>query len=821
MQCGNYQYRSGSWFGIIGHRWYGQALNSPDNIGRSLYQIKLLGLAGTASCFTLFGYNTVSEEDIPIPDGTELPVKVKWTEVTVAVDESNNVADPPEIIGLVNRNVSSTLVFRTGEGWHLVPVDHAGGPPEEYGETSIGGPPLRGTFEVVASQALGWDSQLEGFYGYQGTGFFEHETASGSFAGCTELSLPPKTYSGTHGWNYVPGSYAGSTYTPGALVSAGALSADVDDWGNSIASRKSYFALGQRAGWVVTSNTVAKRESTISCEGMPVVDSLTLTLSNPVTIELVAERVEAEIANAEWGDLAVDGSSWHDGRLAFHCETDRYYGRQSLRYKLHFALPWVYGEDTTLVFRHKVIRINIITGAVSETTVEVSKLFPAGISGLDDEDWRVLDAAVNEIAFLSEFEGTDPIPESVMTNGPIIEFDLPSAPGAGIIKHTYANPNPRLPGDAVVEGDDSIDDQHPSEGTVFTKNLAKFINIRALPDELCFCQTTSADQYANGTSTGWLVGFAFEETGVHLIPTGEARGTIYLRETYTEEGEDPIVSNFATPEECCQRLCNPEDDPETLCGFFGGIDEPEYSYANEADNQGFADALYEGFSPEDAQQLGVEGTYQNVCGFLPEGFEEPPQSESDELEAPESLETPEEPADLESPQAPGELGGPFTEATREAQKLEMPRPASLPAAGDGKLNAAPFTPAATPAPGNPFKDFTTLRAGTLRVGTLQTSGSLKIGGLKVGSLKTSGSLKMGSLKIGKLQTSSLEPSGNLETSGPLKGAALQPKTSLKMGTLQTSGDLRMSELKDTSLQASKGLRAGSLQAGSLQPSIRR
>lgn len=248
-------------------------------------------------------------------------------------------------------------------------------PGGQYGHIEVRGP-KKSAVLAVGGHVRGGLIRKFGFREYMPSGdkprYYLREAASGGFPGCAERNADPKIYSGHQ-------RYELNEWGP-RWVATG-FSSDV--WNSG------YYSLSGVPNWRRWStegqSPFPDRESPTSrewvegsdCDTRRIEDRIRFNLSEELTLSRMKQLVEANFSRTQqrwpfpgWGEAAVN----------FTSEDEELYAHQKYYHYFTLSVPEDYpfsnNESFTLSFKYRILRMNLTTGRLTESTRTLSGTFP-------------------------------------------------------------------------------------------------------------------------------------------------------------------------------------------------------------------------------------------------------------------------------------------------------------------------------------------------------------------------------------------------------------------------------------------------------------
>jgi hypothetical protein len=252
-------------------------------------------------------------------------------------------------------------------------------PSGSYGHIDVRGPKKSAVLSVHG-HAKGGTLRKFGFREYTTSGgapkYFLQETASGGFPGCASTNAPSKTYSGNQRYEF--GQW-GPTYRQN-------FSNDV--WNTPYATRsggktwKRWPGEGTTDYPLVESPTMREWVDTSDCDNKPIKDRIRFDLSDELTLSRMKQFVEAKFERDRWNQHRWPGLWNSEGAILFTSKDEGLFIHQKYYYHLNLSIPEGYpfstGETLSLDFKYRILRLNIATMRVSESTETLTVDFRNG-----------------------------------------------------------------------------------------------------------------------------------------------------------------------------------------------------------------------------------------------------------------------------------------------------------------------------------------------------------------------------------------------------------------------------------------------------------
>jgi hypothetical protein len=252
-------------------------------------------------------------------------------------------------------------------------------PDGSFGHIEVRGP-RKSAVLSVHGHAKGGALRKFGFREYSASGgppkYFLQEAASGGFPGCASTNAPSKTYSGNQRYEF--GQW-GPTYRQN-------FSNDV--WNTPYASRsggknwKRWPGEGTTDYPLVESPTMREWVETSDCDNKPIEDRIRFELSDELTLSRMKQFVEAKFDGDRWSQNRWPGLWNSEGAIRFTSEDEELFVHQKYCYYFNLSIPSGYpfspNETLRLDFKYRILRLNIATMRVSESTETLSAVFRDG-----------------------------------------------------------------------------------------------------------------------------------------------------------------------------------------------------------------------------------------------------------------------------------------------------------------------------------------------------------------------------------------------------------------------------------------------------------
>jgi hypothetical protein len=263
-------------------------------------------------------------------------------------------------------------------------------PSGQYGYIDIRGPKKPGTLRV-GGHVKGGALRKFGFREYTPSGgkprYYLQESASGGFPGCAERNADPKTYSGNQ--RYDIGGQWGPRYFQN-------FSGDVWESGyyshSGFPNWKRWAGEGKSPFPDTESPTMREWVEGSDCNNSRIEDRIRFQLSDELTLPRMKQLVEANFSRP------AESQRWpqpwnFEGAANFTSEDEELYIHQ--KYYHYFLLnitngyPFSQNERLTLSFKYRILRINLNTGRVTESTRSVSATFGQYGRGIGNDYIRI------------------------------------------------------------------------------------------------------------------------------------------------------------------------------------------------------------------------------------------------------------------------------------------------------------------------------------------------------------------------------------------------------------------------------------------------
>lgn len=295
----------------------------------------------------------------------------RWREIFIPDDEE---AEPT----INDREQTVTPSEMEGEGFEAISGEYSLSVPEgEYGTWYLAGPStLAQAGLLIYSQ--GASARKRGFLEYQPSTtprVYLTESASGSFAGCPASEIPSRSYSGT------------AQYTETSSVGCFSFSSSFSYYASLYRSPR--YPSESEAFWFdyapiktqpeILSATSRRWQAETSCDGEPVTDQITMTLSNEFTTADLIASVN-EIVSTDWEDSPQYNclGSWSNCALNYLSPDETFFARCRIRYSLSASISWAFTTEKNFTFKIRKTTTNLDTGEVSESDISVPVTFDAG-----------------------------------------------------------------------------------------------------------------------------------------------------------------------------------------------------------------------------------------------------------------------------------------------------------------------------------------------------------------------------------------------------------------------------------------------------------
>jgi hypothetical protein len=329
------------------------------------------------------------------PERRGLEPDAEWTPSATFTEKEETVSATPE---------SGTITT----GWHEIDVP-------AYGyEVDVVGLQAESELEIVNMQSQGATERKEGVAAYRPSGsqmlrVFRREDFSGSFAGCTAANLDPTNYAGSRWMNEegrweTEGIYDDDSDLHKALfgepIYGDLLGYDIDDDGNSFPY---YEYLGTKQFWPLdlwlmptinrswstgrkfpkaVEETETRRviEREVQCGTRKLRQFIESNLSD----EFQTTDLRALVADKLAEENSWRSESWRKRNdrpfpdpqaIDYLHPNELTYERRRLRFRLRCTVPFIFRQPITETCHYVVKRMDLLTGAVTETSESVTFRF--------------------------------------------------------------------------------------------------------------------------------------------------------------------------------------------------------------------------------------------------------------------------------------------------------------------------------------------------------------------------------------------------------------------------------------------------------------
>jgi hypothetical protein len=207
--------------------------------------------------------------------------------------------------------------------------------------------------------------------------YFLIETASGGFPGCASKNADPKTYSGNQRYEI---AQWGPTYRQ-------SFSRDV--WNSP------YYSYSGGRNWkrwpgegatdypLVETPTMREWVETSDCDNKPVEDRIRFELSDELTLARMKQLVEANFSRERY-QQRWPGHWNSEGSILFTSPDEGLFIHQKYYYYFTLSIPTGYpfshDESLSLDFKYRILRVNMTTLRVTESTRTITVVFRNGNS---------------------------------------------------------------------------------------------------------------------------------------------------------------------------------------------------------------------------------------------------------------------------------------------------------------------------------------------------------------------------------------------------------------------------------------------------------
>ncbi|WOO40372.1 hypothetical protein [Rubellicoccus peritrichatus] len=335
-------------------------------------------------------------------------IKLSWRERTWQHEQREEGVSDKDTYTWTER--SATVTANKGDyeattGWFTVSA------PAEHMSVTVVGVKGMSQLSVGEIQYQGGSVEKKGVFSYQENDpikVYRTETFNGSFAGCQDLNLDPKSYSGVREWD-LEGVYSTPTAFSEDLVAAQGSA----NWpeGFLLQPSTSSKLTGLRPLKPQSeSDTEREYKREIICNENTLEQNLKSTLSNEYTTAQLKSRLNSEVSG-DWPTLLgsrLSGSPYGSYVAANYLHNNEVkYQRQRFRVKFRGELTSSALEARSEDFSYVKKTLNVITGAVTETTITKSFSYEKGESSKKDADYEIIDAGNNEIIWIEDLKGSE------------------------------------------------------------------------------------------------------------------------------------------------------------------------------------------------------------------------------------------------------------------------------------------------------------------------------------------------------------------------------------------------------------------------------
>lgn len=266
----------------------------------------------------------------------------------------------------------------------------------------------------ISTEYQGGSAAKAGVFGYTANApfkVFRRETISGGFAGCPESNLDPKDYSGVREWE------EGDSYPTETTPFSDDLNDALDDanWPSGLYLQPSTSSktTGKKPAFP-TSEDETTREfvRTVKCGENDLEENLKFELSDEYTTAAMQAEVD-DLLDDTWPNAnglynpSSTAPFQNPIALNFLYPNELEYRRQRFRYKFSGSLPTATLEARNETFTAKKKTMNLLTGVISESTINVTLSYDEDDSFQQEDDWTILDAGEDELVWLDDFEGVE------------------------------------------------------------------------------------------------------------------------------------------------------------------------------------------------------------------------------------------------------------------------------------------------------------------------------------------------------------------------------------------------------------------------------
>lgn len=212
--------------------------------------------------------------------------------------------------------------------------------------------------------------------------FYLQESASGGFPGCAERNAAPKTYSGNQRYDASQwGPRYSHTFSRDVWNSGYYSHSGGTNWQRWAIEGNSPFPDSEsptRRDWVEGSD----------CNNRRIEDRIVFQLSDELTLSRMKQLVEANFSRAP-GQQRWPLPGWgNEAAVNFTSEDEELYVHQKFYYHFLASIPSGYAaspnETLSLPFKYRILRVNLATGRVTESTRTIQGVFRSGRGSAND-----------------------------------------------------------------------------------------------------------------------------------------------------------------------------------------------------------------------------------------------------------------------------------------------------------------------------------------------------------------------------------------------------------------------------------------------------
>lgn len=280
---------------------------------------------------------------------------------------------------------------RTEEEWSAYSKEYDSKfPSGQYGYIDVRGPKKSAVLSV-RGHVKGGMLRKFGFREYVPSSdkprYYLQESASGGFPGCAERNADPKTYSGNQRYDFAQWgprysqSFSRDVWNSGYYSHSGGT-----NWQRWQSEGNSPFPDSEsptRREWVEGSD----------CNDARIEDRITFQLTEELTLSRMKQLVEANFSRTPeqqrwpfpgWSNEAAVNFTSEDEELYVH---QKFYHYFLVNIPSHY--PFSQNERLNLSFKYRILRINLFTGRVTESTRSINATWPRAGRGMGNDFMRV------------------------------------------------------------------------------------------------------------------------------------------------------------------------------------------------------------------------------------------------------------------------------------------------------------------------------------------------------------------------------------------------------------------------------------------------